>query len=210
MFLTHTALLGVTETNLSACTGHFLSVLLTDALGGLHLFATCFQIARENCSAWVKHICECRWQCRKEGAMQCLSEWQSWAGAGLDTRSWGLCQAAQRSEVAKWVYHRRGGSHITQGSSEAIVFWLARRKGITFKVNRVVIIMEIRWTKGLDSSRKWPELSQAQQWLKAATTYSSSGDIWDELIDVTPQAFTSLQQHLIGSHVGSLSSEAAV
>lgn len=50
VFLTCTALLGVPETKLSGCTGHVLSVLLTDALG----------IAKKNCSAWVKHICE--WQ----------------------------------------------------------------------------------------------------------------------------------------------------
>lgn len=47
MFLTRTALLGVPETNLSGCTGHFLPLLLRDALG----------IAKENCSAWVKGIC---------------------------------------------------------------------------------------------------------------------------------------------------------
>lgn len=30
--------------------------------------------------------------------------------------------------------------------------------------------MEVRWTKGLNISKKWSEPSQAQQWLKAATT----------------------------------------
>lgn len=127
MFLTCTALLGVPETNLSGCTGHFLPLLLTDTLG----------IEKEDCSAWVKHIWvagrACLWQCRKEDVMQCLSECQrelssgDWIG-GLED-----CWAAQRSEVADWVYHRRGRNHITQGSSKAIVFWLAMRKGIPFK-----------------------------------------------------------------------------